>query len=250
MLTWHKTMEGALAAAAKRKKPILSLRLLGRLDQELSCANSRFFKKWLYPDRRVAKLLEDRFVLHWQSVRPVPIITVDFGDGRKLVTTITGNSVHLVLDQRGRPIDALPGLFTADAFVRLASAAADLAETLPDAARLAGWHRARLARLADVPENMLPRGFHVPHMKPSAREAGALAMTKMMVERPLINAVMLPVVEEDSRQNEFVLHRQIHQHFASGAVETADELAAWIYEEVFLMPADDPWLGLRQGDEL
>src|SRR5262245_21331926 len=121
MTTWHKTFEGALAAAAKRKKPILSLRLLGNFDEELSCANSRFFKKWLYPDPRVAKLLQDRFVLHWQSVRPVPLITVDFGDGRKLVTTITGNSMHVVLDQRGRPVDALPGLFTAETFVRLAS---------------------------------------------------------------------------------------------------------------------------------
>src|SRR4051812_46588320 len=98
MMSWYESLEDATAAARALGRPILSLRMLGRLDQALSCANSRFFRTTLYPDARVAALLAERVVLHVHSVRPVPVVTVDFGDGRRLVRTMTGNSAHLVLD--------------------------------------------------------------------------------------------------------------------------------------------------------
>src|SRR5687768_5475792 len=40
-LFWHTNLDEAKAAAHAQKQPILHLRLLGRLDEELSCANSR-----------------------------------------------------------------------------------------------------------------------------------------------------------------------------------------------------------------
>src|SRR5215467_2987788 len=105
---WTNDLTLAIAEARRTRRPILSLRLLGRLDDELSCANSRFFKKLLYPHARVKSVLR-RFVLHWQTVRPVPKVTIDFGNGKKIERTLTGNSLHLVLDLDGRPMDALPG---------------------------------------------------------------------------------------------------------------------------------------------
>src|SRR5215213_8919923 len=122
-LYWHTDLDTAKNASAKTGKPILSLRLLGKLTDELSCANSRFFRTVLYPNTEVANVLRERFVLHWQSVRPVPTITIDFGDGRKLERTLTGNSIHYILDSQGCTIDALPGLYGPKAFLReLASA--------------------------------------------------------------------------------------------------------------------------------
>jgi hypothetical protein len=117
-LYWHTDLEQALAVAKREKKPVLSLRLLGKLTDELSCANSRFFRTTLYPNAGVRNLLASQFVLHWQSVRAVPVITIDLGNGRQIRRTITGNSLHLVLDERGRPIDVLPGLFASETFVR------------------------------------------------------------------------------------------------------------------------------------
>ena len=117
-LYWHTEMESAKRAAAASGKPILSLRLLGKLTDEFSCANSRFFRTVLYSNTEVSTVLRDRFVLHWQSVRPVPTVTIDFGDGRKLERTLTGNSIHYILDSQGRPIDALPGLYGPQAFLR------------------------------------------------------------------------------------------------------------------------------------
>src|SRR5687767_7012235 len=47
-LYWHTELGAALAEARDTGKPILSLRMLGRLDEDLSCANSRFFRTVLY----------------------------------------------------------------------------------------------------------------------------------------------------------------------------------------------------------
>ncbi len=129
-LYWHTDLDAAKRESASTARPILSLRLLGRLDEELSCANSRLFRAILYPDASVSKLLRERFVLHWSSERPVPRVTIDFGDGRRIETTTTGNSAHYVLDARGDVVDVLPGLYTPAAFH------AELVDTLALAERL------------------------------------------------------------------------------------------------------------------
>jgi len=118
-LYWYTDLEKAKAEAQKTGKPILSLRLLGNLNEELSCANSRFFRTALYPNKEISEMLRSRFVLHWQSVRPAPRVTIDFGDGRKMETTLTGNSIHYVLDSQGKVVDAFPGLYGPDAFKQL-----------------------------------------------------------------------------------------------------------------------------------
>src|SRR3954454_4201275 len=43
-LYWYTDGEAARPAAAASGRPILVLRLLGRLDEQLSCANSRYFR--------------------------------------------------------------------------------------------------------------------------------------------------------------------------------------------------------------
>jgi hypothetical protein len=122
-LYWYTDFAQARAAARAAGKPILSLRLLGKLNEEYSCANSRFFRTILYSNAEVSKLLREKFILYWESERPAPRVTIDFGDGRKLERTLTGNSIHYVLDSNGRVIDALPGLYGPAAFMRSLSEA-------------------------------------------------------------------------------------------------------------------------------
>jgi hypothetical protein len=117
-LYWYTDLNQAKLASRQTGKPILSLRLLGKLNEEFSCANSRFFRTILYSNEEISKTLREKFILHWQSERPAPRVTIDFGDGRKLERTLTGNSVHYVLDSDGRPLDALPGLYGPQAFAR------------------------------------------------------------------------------------------------------------------------------------
>lgn len=116
-LYWYTDLESAKDAASEQGKPILSLRLLGELDDSFSCANSRLFRTVLYSDPAVSTYLQDNYVLHWSSERPAPRVTIDMGDGRLLQRTITGNSVHYVLDRHGRPVDAFIGLSTPERFL-------------------------------------------------------------------------------------------------------------------------------------
>lgn len=144
-LFWYTDLEAAKKQARAEGKPILSLRLLGRLDEEFSCANSRYFRTVYYKNREINDLLRERFVLHWKSVRPVPKVTIDFGDGNRLERTLTGNSIHYVLDSRGRLVDALPGLSGPESFKKAleqAERGARIAAMQGDG-ELAYWRAAR-----------------------------------------------------------------------------------------------------------
>ncbi|WAS92672.1 hypothetical protein [Nannocystis punicea] len=318
-LYWHTDLDEAVRTARREGKPVLSLRLLGDLRDELSCANSRLFRAVLYPDPAVRALLRDRFVLHWASERPAPKITVDLGDGRQIVTTITGNSAHFVLDAGGRPVDVVPGLYAPADFVAALQRAEALArstaaldgQALRDA--LADHHEARvrdldaasvlLASYAGEPAGPLRR-VRAPRLAaraPRAGEAAPLAASKMAVEAPLRGVTGEPVdrVEQrwelmadvtapkidlsraslglvrtqqwrsgdatrdaadraeaivelrrtlalDTLRNEQEIHREIHGWWARGATAPGDlqTIVRRVYDELFLTPARDPWLGL------
>lgn len=118
-LFWETDLDRAKAEAKRRGLPILSLRMLGDLRDELSCANSRFFRTTLYPDPEVSRVLRESFVLHWSSERDVPVVEITFGDGRAIKTTTTGNSIHYLLDADGMVLDAAPGLYSPGGFSRV-----------------------------------------------------------------------------------------------------------------------------------
>ena len=319
-LYWHRDLGAALAEARETGRPVLSLRMLGSLDEDLSCANSRFFRVALYANRELSAYLRDRFVLHWSSERPVPVARIDFGDGRVLERTIAGNSAHYVLDSAGRPVDVLPGLYS-PALMRAA-----LDEILPVAVRagalddeaqaalVAAHHRAALERsralFASLGEVTLPEA-------PRTRlGAETRAMSKAMVEVPLAGTLQLGgqltleevqrwqqdsalwdqigarlaarvgparldassralvaaltptdwaragqplppagvealvaaferVMARDAAHNELRLRPQIHARMAAaGAPLGFAALNEWVYAELFLTPAQDPWLGM------
>jgi hypothetical protein len=152
-LYWHTDFRRAQAEAQRTGKPILSLRMLGNLTDEFSCANSRFFRTTLYANAEISKLLREKFVLHWSSVRPVPRITIDFGDGRKIERTITGNSAHYALAADGRTLDGLPGLYGPAAFLEWLNRVEHLAQMYNragDSERdglLAAYHARRMSQI-------------------------------------------------------------------------------------------------------
>ncbi|MCM3903578.1 MAG: hypothetical protein ND866_17890, partial [Pyrinomonadaceae bacterium] len=188
-LFWYTDADQAKAAAQAAGKPILSLRLLGKLNEEFSCANSRFFRTILYSNAEVSKMLRERFILHWQSVRPAPRVTIDFGDGRKLERTLTGNSIHYILDTNGLPIDALPGLYGPAAFTRSLDRIENIFKELAKSgSRKSVHHRERLnaislAWLADIQKTggKIPQGLVVLRSEdgtPEAIQVASLAITK------------------------------------------------------------------------
>lgn len=218
-LYWYTDFEQAKRAAAASHKPILSLRLLGNLNEEFSCANSRFFRTVLYANSEVASILRERFILHWKSVRPAPRVTIDFGDGRKLERTLTGNSIHYVLDTEGRVVDALPGLYGPKAFLRGLAQAEDVVRQYAgkDEAQQAQifyrYHRTRVNQTAaDWSEDVQKSGGRAPstvlarvsarRQNPDAIEIAPVAMTKAVVEVNILKAMTTDAVELEAVMDE------------------------------------------------
>ena len=336
-LFWYTNLEEAKAAAEASGKPILHLRLLGNLTDELSCANSRFFRMLLYSNPEIADYLRENFVLSWKSVRPAPRITIDFGDGRVLERTITGNSIHYVLLSDGTVIDALPGLYGPQAFRTQLEAATRLANELrfaPQAVRsellarrqveallvaAQRWHadldaiesplsrqsvspyvtqrtamlnvtpeltvddwlgqaggirpatialRQHLSWLDDSMTDDLWRRIADLHSqqakiddatrermrneRPTAGQAGRLAMTKRVVEDPMLRLVrnLQGSVAQDMVRNEYGLRTQIHAWLVlmSPPERQLEQFNQHVYGELFKMPFEDPWLGLAPPD--
>ncbi len=312
-LYWYTDLAQARQAARDSGKPILSLRLLGRLDEDLSCANSRFFRTTLYPSAEINRLLRENFILHWETFRPVPRVTIAFEDGRKLERTITGNSIHYILDAEGRIIDALPGLYSATVFAdelnksrealqqarasgqkdytahyvateeRLLTAwTADLKtlglvpakspmtrEILERSTddkkwrQIAGLHE-RTIRFDPAVRTLIagkdqdaPSGsfsFPLPGSKaaryPSAEQAAGLAMTKSIVEIPMLSMFnrLTSSIALDTVRNNYLLRTRILGLLRNAGPMSLSDFNDQVYAEVFLTPRYDPWLGLNPND--
>lgn len=91
-LLWYTDFNEARAAAEATGRPILSVRLRGRLDNES-----------LYADDEVSQYLRDNYVLHWERVHP---------------TSRTSGSTHYIFDAKGNIVQRLPGVMRASAFLR------------------------------------------------------------------------------------------------------------------------------------
>ncbi len=223
-LFWHTDLEKAKALSASTKKPILSLRLLGGLNEEYSCANSRFFRSIFYSNPDISKLLRENFVLHWKSVRPAPKITIDFGDGRKLVRTITGNSIHYIADANGKIVDALPGLYSPNIFLAKLRALNSVYKNPTTGDRawkrfhernramlLMSW-KSSLDRIKVSESTVKTDNWKPVEGNPSALRAARLAVTKSAVELPSVESISYSV-ESLKESTDFEEWKEIAKSF-------------------------------------
>jgi hypothetical protein len=165
--------------------------MLGKLSEDLSCANSRFFRIFLYANTEISKYLRSNYILHWSSERPVPIMTIDFGDGRTMTRTITGNSIHYILDSEGNVLDAIPGLYSPEGFLKLTTEANELyhyatdGKVTPDLENVEKYHQKKYELLKEIAayNNIVTEpGSSV---STAASDIQDLTVAKAFVERPV-----------------------------------------------------------------
>lgn len=181
-LYWYTDLDEAKRVAKEQNKPILTLRLLGNLNEEFSCANSRLFRAILYSNTDVSKYLRDNYILHWRSVRPAPRITIDFGDGRKIERTVTGNSIHYILDSDGQIVDALAGLYSPKAFLSYLTQSRDILN--------------KTAKLTPVEKRKSLLEFRKSNFEQIRKNRdAAIASAKVNFTEPKETIVALPVME-------------------------------------------------------
>lgn len=116
----------------------------------------------LFSNDEVAKFMNDHFVCAWESVRPVPRVEIDFGDGHKMTRTLNGNVITFLCTPDGKAFDVLPGLYDPKGYVAGLKRARELYETLGTGDRIAAYHtlaaagveRIAISRRGEVTEDI------------------------------------------------------------------------------------------------
>jgi hypothetical protein len=223
----------------------------------------------LFSQDRVADFINESFEPAWESVRPVPIVRIDFGDGHVLTRTLHGNILTSICTPDGFVVDALPGIYTESAYLdrlNLLCAVAKNAQAQPAASRdvlVRAYHRFQAQQLRKKTD---PRQAAIDRM--------TLAVGKGAIERPIELALLpqtpIPVnatqakadsrpslnstedlarwkaLEEDTQLNERTRRQQIHELLARAGLVRPGKVTRPIYKDVLHADLDDPYLGLGE----
>jgi hypothetical protein len=235
----------------------------------------------LFSKRDLAGFINDSFEPAWESVRPVPIVRIDFGNGTTLTRTLHGNIATYVCTADGQVLDILPGIYEPRTYMerldQFRLLARYVAQERPEKreARLIDFHRDQAEALK---KNELPAMLVL-------RKRDIAPVTKRAIERPL-EAVLVPgaiakksktfpekskpakedtlsfaedpsprvatrglawkLLAEDTRINETVRGMQIHDMLAKVGLVRPQAIARALYKEVLHADLDDPYLGLGE----
>jgi hypothetical protein len=214
----------------------------------------------LFSNARIAHIVNNGFEPVWQSVRPVPIVTIDFGNGQKIKRTLHGNIATYVCTSSGHVLDVLPGLYTSDVYETRLLALMNEARLAPKSKpEYVKWLASQQAKRKQAGDN-----------KKNGAERKRRDMTKSIVlELPMIWTLGTPakvnqppkdVVEslkssgqldiwkamiEDTRINDTDRRKQINEFLAKSGPVFPKSMTTWLYREVLDADIDDPWLGLK-----
>lgn len=228
----------------------------------------------MFSQKNVADFINESFEPVWQSVRPVPIVRIDFGNGNVLTRTLHGNILTSICTPDGLLVDALPGIYREAEYLSRLEILCAVARNAQVVTAFAG-DRERL--------DVLLRAYHrgraqalKKNAKPDqvAAEKNRAPISKMEIERPL-ELALLPMqplrmsrsqhkperkpalsaaadvahwkeLEEDTRLNDRTRRLQIHELLTRTGLVKPEQMTRPIYKEVLHADLDDPYLGLGE----
>jgi len=225
----------------------------------------------LFSNEDVARFINQNFEAAWESVRPVPLIQINFGGGTTVTRTLHGNIATYLCSAGGQVLDILPGIYTPASYLqnlsqlRLLSRYLGLWFTHTIEMRLRKYHVTQ----AEALKNNQPAAVFVENRFP------AIHVSKMAIESPveLVLASALKgqaadkarpretasenltldspedlanwkLLAEDTRINESIRRRRIHELLAGKSNVRPENITKWLYREVLHADLDDPYLGL------
>ena len=198
----------------------------------------------LFSHEETAEWLDARFETAWRTLRPVPLVTVDFADGRAVTRSLHGNVITWVCTPDGEIVDGLPGLYEPGTYREKLEEIADLASrvaTLPATTRratVAAYHNARSDRQArsrtkflskGILEGPMERSFAYGSPAPSAPPSPADALLA------------------DTRANEKERRPALHTLLLDAGPSRPADVERRVYREILHADLDDPWLGLGEA---
>jgi hypothetical protein len=89
----------------------------------------------LFSSSEVADYVNATFEPAWESVRPAPLVTIDFGNGQTVKRTLQGNIATYVCSPGGIVYDVLPGIYTPAVYRRELETCRALAQALSQPSR-------------------------------------------------------------------------------------------------------------------
>jgi hypothetical protein len=215
----------------------------------------------LFSREDVASFMNRYFEPVWESVRPVPLVRIDFGNGTVVTRTLNGNIATYACTAEGQVLDVLPGIYAPAAYLhqldqlRLLANFAEQEGSAGRTQRLRDYHQAQAASLR---KNGFPAVFvnMVPITKAKieravkavlveARAGRRLAEVEATLPGPADSLATWKPLAEDTRVNETARRLQIHEHLADAGRCRPKAVTHWLYREVLHADLDDPYLGLR-----
>ncbi len=189
----------------------------------------------LFSSPAVANFINANFEPVWESVRPVPKITIDFGNGKKMTRTVNGNIASYICTSEGYVVDVIPGIYDADTFL------ANLQELKERYYGLPADNAQRAKVLVSYHASARPRAVATRSQESDFRLAS-----------PLLVKALKPgstgdwtnqALRDDVLFNENERRPQIHAYLSSRPLAKPEEIKKWLYREVLHADLDDPYLG-------
>lgn len=207
----------------------------------------------LFSQASVADFVNESFEPVWQSVRPVPIVRIDFGNGNVLTRTLHGNILTSICAPDGFVIDALPGIYTQKVYIErlreLRQAATDiLAAPVGELDLMVRAYHRKQMEVKKKPANGqwsdLSKTLYIE--APIARIVNPANNQIAQAEPPpqVDNPAEWKALQEDTQINEGPRRRQIHELLANRGIVKPEAIARPIYKDVLHADLDDPYLGL------
>jgi hypothetical protein len=194
----------------------------------------------------------------WVTVRPVPIVRIDFGDGRVLTRTLHGNILSAVCSADGTLLDALPGIYTPEVYIDRLNQLRLLAlqvRQVPQQQRPSYLTAYHMKAAEAIKANQSPERFVEQLLRqPVGKGFIELPTERLLAGQPQPNSTAQaapppPVagwkeLTEDTQLNESTRRRQIHELLAKSGPVRPDKVLKPIYKDVLHADLDDPYLGL------
>ena len=220
----------------------------------------------LFSQPDVAQFINQTFEAAWQSVRPVPIVRIDFGKGNVLTRTLHGNIATYVCTADGKVLDILPGIYEPKTYL----------DRLRQFSLLSRWSNQQGGRPEDstkqyhrIQAEMLRNGKTAVHfvardfskagiernvkivLTPTSRPKASNSAGDNRAARKSPQVLTSPenvagwkVLADDTRINETIRRQKIHEHLANRGLVSPINITKWLYREVLDADLDDPYLGL------
>ena len=223
----------------------------------------------LFSNDKIARYINENFEPAWESVRPVPMVTVDFGGGKVIRRTLLGNIATYVCDAEGRTLDVLPGIYEPKTYLAQLKQLELLhrwaAQPLRNALTVVrDYHKGqhKLLKAGKPSSTIVAREFSRASiirvesgvrylLRPAGEQQRLAARGRLATLRRTIPDLDSPKelaewkpLFDDTKRNESHRRMQIHKHLAEKGLAAPSDITKWLYREVLDADLDDPYLGL------